>query len=321
MLHDTFIHPNPQFHGLSETHRKGLLPEQSFLIEVSDSQLDSLFTLIRRYKLRSAVTHSKVDPEECSVYSYWNETFTDPGGIPEDLSKYSKAAYITRDSRTPDLGWRVITNGKTELKADAQECQRSAYTVRRILRGVAEGPGEIAPDKTLPLDANIDLMGGIDFRKGCYVGQELTIRTKHRGVVRKRILPCVVYEEHESIPQELVYRPILEGEVGAADIPAKTDIGLVGSTKKRRTGNWIGGVGNIGLAMCRLQPMTDLELPGESADAPFDSTNEFVLRLEASPEGVEGKTLKVKPFVPDWMRQKLVQSATHSRPAPPQEST
>ncbi|ETS83678.1 hypothetical protein PFICI_05554 [Pestalotiopsis fici W106-1] len=316
VLHDVFIHPNPQFHGLSDAVKsKGLAPNHSFLVEVSRSQVDALFALIRRYKLRSSFVHRKVELDEASVYSYWNEPFSteDKGsGMPDDLSRNAAEAYITHDSRAPDLGWRVITSGKSELQVDAEQCPRKTYTVRRFLRGVAEGPGEIIPDKTLPLDANIDLMGGVDFRKGCYVGQELTIRTKHRGVVRKRILPCVVYGDGESRPEELEYKPTAPGRLGAESVPSKTDIAPVSTTKKRSTGHWINGIGNIGLAMCRLQPMTDIELPGESAESPspYDPSNEFILKWET--EG--GQQLKIQPFVPDWIREKIAQSA-HSRPA------
>lgn len=324
VLHDVFIHPNPQFHGLPDAVKsKGLAPGHSFLVEVSRSQVDALFALMRRYKLRSSFVHRKVELDEASVSSYWNEPFlstttaatADRDGsdaMPEDLSRNAKEAYITRDSRAPDLGWRVITSGNKGLQVDVEQCPRKTYTVRRFLRGVAEGPGEIIPDKTLPLDANIDLMGGVDFRKGCYVGQELTIRTKHRGVVRKRILPCVVYGEGESRPEALEYKPTAPGRLGAESVPSKTDIAPVSTTKKRPTGHWINGIGNIGLAMCRLQPMTDIELPGESAESPspYDPSNEFVLKWEA--EG--GQQLKIKPFVPDWIREKIAQSA-HGRPA------
>jgi transferase CAF17, mitochondrial len=311
ILHDVFIHPNPEFYGIEASKDKGLPPGHSFLIEVCDSQVDALFMLMRRYKLRSSFMHRKVAPEEYSVYAYWNEHFSDIVGVPEDLSQYGFGAYSTRDSRAPDLGWRVITNGKRELKLDAQECPRDTFMVRRFLRGVAEGPDELTPDKTLPLDANMDLMGGIDFRKGCYVGQELTIRTKHRGVVRKRILPCVLYGEDEPIPQQLAYRPASSEASRAEDVPSKTDIALVGNARKRQTGTWIRGVGNIGLAMCRLQAMTDIELPGESAEAPYNPNNEFALKWEAD----NGKQVKVRPFVPDWIRQLLAQNANHNRPA------
>lgn len=320
VLHDAFVHPNPQHYGLSEAQARGLPPGCSFLVEVSRSQVDALFALMRRYKLRSKLVHRKVEPDEAFVYSYWNEAFSAANSgsssgdvLPEDLSRIGPGAYVTRDLRAPDLGWRVVTGGEgKELQVDADECPRKTYTVRRFLRGVAEGPGEMVPDKTLPLDANIDLMGGVDFRKGCYVGQELTIRTKHRGVVRKRILPCVVYADGEPRPTELEYKPATPGALGTENVPSRTDIGPVSTSKKRPTGHWINGVGNVGLAMCRLQPMTDIELPGESADSPspYDPETEFVLKWEA--EG--GRQLKVKPFVPNWIREKIAQGA-HSRPA------
>src|SRR5690606_34871018 len=74
----------------------------------------------------------------------------------------------------------------------------STYHLCRYVLGLAEGQSEILRDSALPHESNLDLLGGVDFRKGCYVGQELTIRTEHRGVVRKRILPAVLYSASSS---------------------------------------------------------------------------------------------------------------------------
>jgi folate-binding protein YgfZ len=63
------------------------------------------------------------------------------------------------------------------------------YHVRRILNGVPEGIDDFIAGTSLPLECNLDYMNGVDFRKGCYVGQELTIRTYHKGITRKRIMP------------------------------------------------------------------------------------------------------------------------------------
>ncbi|KAI1840702.1 hypothetical protein JX266_013109 [Neoarthrinium moseri] len=314
VLHDLWIYPNPNHYGLADAHKSGLLPGQAFLIEVADSQVDTLMKLIRRYKLRSAVTHRKLELDECSVWTYWDESYHGTE-YPDKLPRHGSEAYVTADSRAPDLGYRVITPASNSLTVDAERLPEDVYQVRRYLRGVAEGPDEITPDKTLPLDANMDLMGGIDFRKGCYVGQELTIRTKHRGVVRKRILPCMVYGEDEPAPQDLEYRPAPGAASGALDVPGGTEIIRAGPQRSRRTGNWIHGVGNIGLAMCRLQSMTDVELPGENTETPFDPSQEFVFKSSPSEEGAEGaKKLKVKAFVPQWMKTRLAQSNTsHSR--------
>ncbi|MBI1213152.1 MAG: folate-binding protein [Alphaproteobacteria bacterium] len=62
------------------------------------------------------------------------------------------------------------------------------YDARRIELGVPEG-ADIDPESHFPLDCNFEELHGVDFKKGCYVGQELTARMKHRGTARKRILP------------------------------------------------------------------------------------------------------------------------------------
>ena len=79
------------------------------------------------------------------------------------------------------------------------------YTLHRILLGIPEGARDIVPMQAFPMESNLDVMGAckcfhsfviisqkmciVDFRKGCYVGQELTVRTYHTGVIRKRIFP------------------------------------------------------------------------------------------------------------------------------------
>ena len=60
---------------------------------------------------------------------------------------------------------------------------------------MAEGPDDIPQGKCTPLEHNLDYMHGVSFHKGCYLGQELTARTHHTGVIRKRILPLKVEGE------------------------------------------------------------------------------------------------------------------------------
>lgn len=67
-----------------------------------------------------------------------------------------------------------------------------------MLLGVPEGSTEIASGSALPLESCMDYMGGIDFRKGCYVGQELTVRTYHTGQTRKRIMPIRLLPPDEA---------------------------------------------------------------------------------------------------------------------------
>ena len=62
------------------------------------------------------------------------------------------------------------------------------YSRYRMVHGLPEGPEIVG---RVPLEANLDLLGYISFKKGCYVGQELIARTKHTGLVRKRLLPFI----------------------------------------------------------------------------------------------------------------------------------
>ncbi|MEQ1890517.1 MAG: hypothetical protein ABL951_15265 [Alphaproteobacteria bacterium] len=66
------------------------------------------------------------------------------------------------------------------------------YQALRIELGIAEGKIDIAVEKYFLLEANFEELNGVDFKKGCYVGQELVSRMKHRGAVRKRILPVSI---------------------------------------------------------------------------------------------------------------------------------
>lgn len=85
------------------------------------------------------------------------------------------------------------------------------YTTFRYKLGVAEGITELPPGNCFPLEANCDYLRGVSFHKGCYVGQELTARTHHTGVVRKRVMPLIL----SSVPEcELTPDSIIETEDG-----------------------------------------------------------------------------------------------------------
>ncbi|CAN7977174.1 unnamed protein product, partial [Ixodes persulcatus] len=68
----------------------------------------------------------------------------------------------------------------------------------RYQLGVIEGLGELPTANCFPLEYNADYMSGVSFHKGCYIGQELTARTHHTGVVRKRIMPVVLLDRADG---------------------------------------------------------------------------------------------------------------------------
>ncbi len=92
-----------------------------------------------------------------------------------------------RDPRGAALGYRVIA---PRDEAVAWQADDSAFARARIRAGVAEMGSDFAFDATFPHDIGMDLLSGIDFEKGCYVGQEVVSRMQHRGTARRR--PVIV---------------------------------------------------------------------------------------------------------------------------------
>ncbi|KAF4506855.1 hypothetical protein G6O67_006896 [Ophiocordyceps sinensis] len=290
VVYDAFIYPSPAAH------------EHGFLVEADAAHVASLAKYIKRYKLRAKVDLRDVSDDQVTVWQAW-----DDAGALEPAASDSQV--VVKDPRAPGLGYRILRLDAKPPELHLQPSTEDAYTVRRYLHGVPEGHDDIIREQALPLEANMDTMNGIDFRKGCYVGQELTIRTKHRGVVRKRILPCMIYANDEPAPQTLAYSLAHHSSTSAptADaIPSETSIGRVGK-RGRSAGKWLKGVGNIGLGLCRLEIMTDVVLPGEQAAASYKPGDEFVLGWG---EAQDARSVKVKAFVPDWLRAGL--SEAHS---------
>lgn len=293
VLHDVFIYPlRPGANSLVEG--------EGFLIEADAEQIKRLEKIIKRFKLRANVVVRSLQTGEANVWHAW-----DDGPSTQLLPTSNESRLIMKDPRAPGLGYRVIHFGDDAPKMDVDQTTEQSYTIRRYLHGIPEGQDEILREHSLPLESNMEYMGGIDFHKGCYVGQELTIRTKHRGVVRKRILPCVIYPKDKSTPQSLSYDDVNEGEIPEAVtadmIPTETSIGRSGK-RGRSAGKWLKGVGNIGLGLCRLEIMTDVVLPGEQAAATYKDGDEFTLEW-GDEEGSVTQGVKVKAFVPDWLRK------------------
>ena len=291
VVHDVFIYRDLQ--GLGGANVTDAGDGEAFLVEVDAGQADRLAKYIKRYKLRAKVNLRKISPDEISVWQAWDDAASNEYETQSKITKNDASRFAMRDPRAPGLGYRLLqTKGQTPT-LDLETSTQDAYTVRRYLHGVAEGQEELLRETALPQESNMDIMNGIDFHKGCYVGQELTIRTKHRGVVRKRILPCIVYPKTAAQPQSLTYDP--DASIPAETIPTEKSIGRF-EKRGRSAGKWLLGVGNVGLALCRLETMTDVTLPGElAATSGYNVEDEFV--IEWGGEGEE-QGVKVKACVP-----------------------
>ncbi|KAF2486167.1 hypothetical protein BDY17DRAFT_245200 [Neohortaea acidophila] len=292
VLNDAFVYPTlgSKWHDANTAS-----DELGYLLEVDGEQAETLLKHLKRHKLRSKLKLRLLEEGELSVWSVWKE---DERWTAHTKAEDGSGAIGMTDSRAPGMGQRILLpsqNSKDDLQEfldGVPEAPMTAYTLRRYLKGVAEGQVEIPREESLPMNCNIDIMGGIDFKKGCYVGQELTIRTHHTGVVRRRILPVVLHDHAQAPPERVEYVPDAFDEVLEKDADIRRD-----DKRKRPTGKFLAGIGNVGLAMCRLEQMSDLKVSGEASS--FDGGDRFIVQSS------DGRELGIKAVVPDWLRGKI----------------
>ena len=146
-----------------------------FLIDCPAETAAELAKRLMFYRLRAKVDIA-AEPE-VAVVALW-------GG---DEAPFGAAF---RDPRLAALGWRVILP-KIELEALLAEFEtvgEAAYHAHRIAHGVAELGQDYESGAVFPHEADLDQLGGVDFSKGCYVGQEVVSRMHHRGTARSRCI-------------------------------------------------------------------------------------------------------------------------------------
>lgn len=182
---------------------------EGFLIDCAGTQAAALLQRLGMYKLRARVSLTRRDDLAVSVSP---EALT--GGFP--------------DPRTPLIGWRSIgptAGGEAE-----------GYDAARIALGLADSEADLGSGEFFPHEANLDQLGGVNFKKGCYVGQEVVSRMEHRGTARSRILPVV-----------------LEGDAP----PKGTEI----RAGEKQVGTLLSSTGRSALALIRLDRLAEAEAP------------------------------------------------------------
>lgn len=312
ILNDAFIYPVPNTEG-NEIDRE-------WLVEVDKNEVPTLLKHLKKHKLRAKLKLRALEDGERTVWSSW-KNHAEPQWAAYNLESESASPFAPSsnvagciDLRAPGFGSRIVTPGSEPLRTylpdetqvSGDEVGLDAYTIRRILHGVPEGQSEILRESSLPMEYNMDMGRAIDFRKGCYVGQELTIRTHHTGVVRKRILPVQLYTGDMPTGDSPIYDPSTELSLP----PAGTNINKVGGRRGRSAGKFLSGVGNIGLALCRLEMMTDIALTGEGTQ--FTPGSEFKVSWVAETE--QPAEVKLQAFVPPWTREFIIGSIRKSTP-------
>nr|WP_245376350.1 folate-binding protein [Bradyrhizobium elkanii] len=194
-----------------------------FLIDAPRALAKGLADKLGFYKLRAKVVVENLS-DSLGVLAAWDG---EPVATP-DLA--------FADPRTPTLGWRILIPEDLKQKLaeliGADLVDPGAYEAHRIATGVPRGGLDFMYGDAFPHETNMDRLSGVDFDKGCYVGQEVVSRMQHRGTARTRTVKI-----------------ILDGpapEAGATILAGDKQVGTIGST-----------AGEKGLALVRIDRVAD----------------------------------------------------------------
>jgi len=156
---------------------------EDILIDCEAARVDDLRKRLRRYTLRSAVT-VKAEPALAVALAIGTDA-----PIADMAIQYA-------DPRHAEAGWRWI-GPENSLRAAARAAglpqhDRSAWDVNRINLGLPDGSRDFEIERSTLAEGNADLLGAVDWQKGCWMGQEVTARMHYRGLAKRRLVPMRV---------------------------------------------------------------------------------------------------------------------------------
>jgi tRNA-modifying protein YgfZ len=194
-----------------------------FFLDCPRALAPALVQRLNFYKLRAKVVVEDLS-ETLGVLAIWDGVRSTEYGL------------CTADPRLPELGARCMLppHLAAEAAADlgAELVEAAAYEAHRIALGVPRGGLDFIYGDAFPHETDMDQLGGVDFAKGCFVGQEVVSRIEHRGTARNRVVP-VTFDD---------FAP----EAGTPVSAGEKAVGTLGSSAQGR-----------GVAMLRLDRVAD----------------------------------------------------------------
>ena len=200
----------------------------AYLLDCTAAQAADLAKRLGFYKLRAKVAVADVSATR-AVAAFW-------GGEPAAI----EGGLLYADPRDPRLGWRAILPRPIAAAIGTEHVNE--YEGLRIGAVAPKGGLDFAYGDAFPHDANLDLLHGVDFDKGCYVGQEVVSRMKHRGTARRRIVRVKL-----AGPPPASGAPVMDRELA---------VGVLGSSSGREA-----------LALLRLDRAEDAAAAGRTLSA------------------------------------------------------
>ncbi len=168
----------------------------SFLLDGEAARISDLIRRLTIYKLRAKVTLARA--ENLAVCAAFGDDALVSLGLPAALGATVPFAsgVAFADPRHLALGARLIVPRETLASALIErgfsQVDSAEYDRLRLSLGVPDGSRDLVPEKALLMESGFDALNGIDWDKGCYIGQELTARMKYRALVKKQLTPVSV---------------------------------------------------------------------------------------------------------------------------------
>jgi hypothetical protein len=209
---------------------------ESIWLEAEAARLVDLKRRLSMYRLRAKVSLDE-RPDLCVAAVFGADApavlglSSEPGAA---RSFGSGVAFV--DPRLAELGVRAILPraGTRVVLADAgiAETTFDSYDRLRLSLGIPDGSRDLVLEKSILLESGFDELNGVDWQKGCYIGQELTARTKYRGLIKKRLMPVTI-----------------DGPTPAPGTVVTADGREIGDMRSSRDG--------VGLALLRTEPVRE----------------------------------------------------------------
>lgn len=331
VVNDCFQYAYP-YHTLTSEFGKARDEGPNYLIEVNPKYSRLLLSLLKIHKLSAKV---KIEAGDYYSYYYYNDTpgfeewldgvqdkymvTFDPKSALEASNQFiasqefislalsKNVVGLAVDNRIPGFGVKIVTDIKLldplalisetfKSKFEVEDVDESLVTHRRYVNGLFETGDAPAGTSILPFEANLDYVNGLSLEKGCYVGQELTIRTFNGGVIRKRVVP-VTFSGPKNLTSLLegidpstidisrvnelkdeVLSPSVSSQSPFANAGA-SPFGSSGKSRRGKLGKVLSIDGNEGFM---LATVSDVE-------------KDNLFKFEA-----EGETVFVEAHIPEW---------------------
>ncbi|MGE0734542.1 MAG: folate-binding protein YgfZ [Alphaproteobacteria bacterium] len=208
----------------------------ALLLDAEAARRDDLMRRLLRFKLRSNVSIAAEDPG-LGVAAIWGDGAAAACGLndaPGSADPHYAAGCVFVDPRLKDAGIRVVAPREAisflAARLGAGQADAKAYDAHRLALGLPDGSRDLEIEKSILLENGFNELNGVDWDKGCYMGQELTARTHYRALIKKRLMPVAI-----------------DGPMPAADTPITVDGAEIGTMRSARDGR--------GLALLRLDAL------------------------------------------------------------------